>query len=190
MKKIPTPMDRRRFMKHIGILGLAGVMGMSIGEIFSPTESDLIDSASETEITHRRKIIWDKREHAEDGDTEFATTEIKSGGFPFVNRRACAYHLPDPETGEYKPISRRNENQFCRGPCVDVCPVDAIRLRETIEGRTMAGFPQKKDALGYTDLDRDWGDDREDRKLTGCIGCQKCFKMCGYDAIQWINPEG
>lgn len=189
MKKIPTPMDRRRFMKHIGILGIAGVMSMSIGEIFSPNESDLIDADADTEILNRRKIIWDSRADAEIGDIDVATTDLRSGGFPVVNRVACAYHLPNPETGEYEEITKDNEQdyQFCRGPCVDVCPVDSIRLRKTSEGRTMSGFPQKKESDGYSDLDRDWGDPRE---ITGCIGCQKCFKMCGYDAIQWINPEG
>ncbi len=187
MEKIPTPADRRRFLKHLGILGVAGVMGMSIGEIFSPTESDLIDAAANTEISKRRKLIWATKEDAEIGDPDNAITDLKSGGFPLVNRRACAYHLPNPETGEYEDITEDNEQdyQFCRGPCVDVCPVDAILLRKTPENRTMAGFPQKKDSDGYSDLDRDWGDPRE---ITGCIGCQKCFKMCGYDAIQWINP--
>jgi ferredoxin len=187
MKKIPTPMDRRRFMKHIGILGVAGVMGMSIGEIFSPTESDLIDAQADTEIESKRKMIWDSKEDAEEGDPDKAVTEAKSGGFPFVNRRACAYHLPNLETGEYEDITEDNQQeiQFCRGPCVDVCPVDAIRFRKTPENRKMPGFPQKKEANGYSDLDRDWGDPRE---ITGCIGCQKCFKMCGYDTIQWINP--
>jgi Fe-S-cluster-containing hydrogenase component 2 len=100
-----------------------------------------------------------------------------------VNRRACAYHLPNPETGEYEKITSDNEQdyQFCRGPCVEVCPVDAIRLRETTEGRTMSGFPQ----VSGSDTDKDWGDPDDG---TGCIGCQKCFKMCGYDAIQWVNP--
>ena len=144
MKKIPTPMDRRRFMKHLGILGIAGVMSMSLGEIFSPNESDLIDAAADTEITNRRKIIWKSRADAEIGDIDSATTDLKSGGFPVVNRVACAYHLPNLDTGEYEEITRKNENQFCKGPCVDVCPVDSIRLRKTSEGRTMAGFQQKK----------------------------------------------
>jgi Pyruvate/2-oxoacid:ferredoxin oxidoreductase delta subunit len=187
MKKIPTPNDRRKFIKHLGILGFAGVLSMSIGEIFSPSESALINSAADTEIVSRRKIIWNSREDAETGDTDNATTELKSGGFPVVNRRACAYHLPNPETGVYEKITSDNEQdyQFCRGPCVDVCPVDSILLRNTNENRTMSGFPQKKDSMGYTDMDRDWGDPRD---ITGCIGCQNCFKMCGYDAIQWVNP--
>jgi ferredoxin len=184
MVKMETPSDRRRFLKHLGILGAAGVMGMTLGEVFSPTESDLIDASANTEISNRRKIIWESKEAAEEGDTdEGTTTELKSGGFPIVNRRACAYHLPDLETGEYKEISRKNNNQFCRAPCVDVCPVDAILLRETDEGRTMPGFTKKKG-----DLNQDWGNDDETGK-TGCIGCTKCFKMCGYDAIQWVNPE-
>ena len=186
MKKIPTPMDRRRFVKHLGILGSVGVLGMTIGEFFSPTESALIDTDTETEISAKRKIIWQSREDAEDSDSENAVTELKSGGFPLVNRRVCAYHMPDFETGEYKKISTRNDNQFCRGPCVEVCPVDAILFRKTPENRTIPGFSQKKDSEGYSDLDRDWADPQD---ITGCIGCQKCFKMCGYDAIQWINTK-
>ncbi len=187
MKKIPTPMERRRFVKHLGILGVAGVMGMSIGEIFSPTESDLIDAQADIEIENKRKLIWNSKEDAEEGDPDKAVAKAKSGGFPFVNRRACAYHLPNLETGEYEDITEDNQQdiQFCRGPCVEVCPVDSIRLRRTPENRKMPGFPQKKDEDKYSDLDRDWGDPRE---ITGCIGCQKCFKMCGYDTIQWINP--
>lgn len=186
MVKIPTPMDRRRFLKHIGILGIAGIAGMTLGEILSPTESQLIDQYASNEIKDRRKLIWVTREDAETGDPDNAVTEIVSGGYPFVNERACAYHLSDEETGEFKEISRENNNQFCKGPCVDVCPVDAILLRERQNGKTMPGFPQKKAEDNYTDDDRDWG---EPRSLTGCIGCQRCFKMCGYDAIQWVNPE-
>ncbi len=186
MVKIPTPMDRRRFLKHVGILGVAGLASMTLGEIFSPTESQLVDQAAQTEIATRRKIIWDSREDAELGDTTRTIDDPKSGGIPLVNRRACAYHLPDPETGEYKEISRRNENQFCKAPCIDVCPVNAIRMRETNEGKKMPGFPQKSDARGYLDEDRDWGDPRD---LTDCIGCLRCFKMCGYDTIQWVNLE-
>ncbi len=187
MERIPTPLDRRRFMKHLGILGVVGVMGMTIGEIFSPTESELIDIDARNEITRRRKLIWTTKEEAEIGDPDNTITDVKSGGFPLVNRRACAYHLPNPETGVYEDITDRNQQdyQFCKGPCVDVCPVDAILLRTTPENRSMPGFPQKKDGEGYTDLDRDWGDPID---VTGCISCQKCFKMCGYDAIQWVNP--
>jgi Pyruvate/2-oxoacid:ferredoxin oxidoreductase delta subunit len=182
MAKIPTPMDRRRFMKHIGILGLAGVMGMSLGEIFSPKESELIEAASDVDIAQRRKMVWETKADAEAGVPYEDQIEPESGGFPYVNRRACAYHLPNPETGEYEPISRRNNNQFCRGPCVDVCPTDAIRLRKTSEGRTMSGFPQKNAG----DLENDYGNPQD---VTDCIGCQNCFKMCGYDAIQWVNSE-
>jgi len=134
MEKIPTPMDRRRFMKHIGILGVAGVLGMTIGEIFSPTESDLIDAAADTEIANRRKMIWASRQDAEEGDTDKTLTEAKSGGFPYINRRACAYHLPSLETGEYEDITDDNQQEihFCRGPCVDVCPVDAIRYDDSL----------------------------------------------------------
>jgi Na+-translocating ferredoxin:NAD+ oxidoreductase RNF subunit RnfB len=187
MEKIPTPMDRRRFLKHLGILGVAGVLGMGIGEIFSPTESDLIDAAADAEIAKRRKFIWASKEDADIGDPDNAVSDAKSGGFPFVNRRVCAYHLPNQATGEYEDITDDNQQEvhFCSAPCVDVCPVDAIRLRKTPENRTMPGFPQKKDSDRYSDLDRDWGDPR---KITGCIGCQKCFKMCGYDTIQWVNP--
>ncbi len=186
MAKIPTPMDRRRFMKHIGILGLAGVMGMSLGEIFSPTESDLIEAAATTEITSGRKMIWANKDDAKERDPDKAITELKSGGFPRVYEAACAYHLPNDD-GEYENITSDNEQdiQFCRGPCVEVCPVDSIKLRKRTNNRTMSGFPQKKSSDGYTDSDRDFGDPRE---VTGCIGCQNCFKMCGYDAIEWINP--
>lgn len=187
MDKITTPGDRRRFMKHLGIIGVAGVLSMTVGEVFSPTESELIDTDANNEIAKRRKLIWVTKQDAEDGDTEIAITDAKSGGFPFVNRRACAYHLPNPENGEYEDLNDRNQKdyQFCKGPCVDVCPVDAILLRKTPENRTMPGFPKKKESDNYTDMDRDWADPI---KISGCISCQKCFKMCGYDAIQWINP--
>jgi Pyruvate/2-oxoacid:ferredoxin oxidoreductase delta subunit len=190
MTKIPTPMDRRRFMKHVGILGLAGVMGMSIGEIFSPSESDLVDAAADAEISKRRKMIWDTKAEAlariPPGPSE-EVPELKSGGFPRVYEGACAYHLPNPRTGEYEDITEDNEQdyQFCKGPCVDVCPVDSIRLRKRVNNRTMSGFPQKNKDTD-TDEDRDFGDPRE---ITGCIGCQKCFKICGYDAIEWVNSE-
>lgn len=186
MKKIPTPMDRRRFMKHLGILGVAGVMGMGIGEIFSPTESELIEAAADAEIENKRKLIWASRADAEEGDPEKALTDAESGGFPYFNRRACAYHLPNPETGEYEDITDGNQQDihFCRGPCVEVCPVDAIKIRTSTvdENRRLPGFTKKSKE---NDLERDWGNPQSE---SGCIGCQNCFKMCGYDAIQWINP--
>jgi Pyruvate/2-oxoacid:ferredoxin oxidoreductase delta subunit len=186
MAKIPTPMDRRRFMKHIGILGLAGVMGMSIGEIFSPTESDLIEAAASEEVARGRKMIWNTKQEAIDRIPLAEMPKLKSGGFPRVYEAACAYHLPNEEN-EYEDITSDNEQdyQFCRGPCVEVCPVDSIHLRKRANNKTMSGFPQKK-APTYTDNDRDFGDERE---ITGCIGCTNCFKMCGYNAIEWVNEE-
>ena len=68
-------------MKHLGILGFAGVLSMTIGEIFSPTESDLIDAAANTEISSRRKMIWATREDAEMADPDNAIIDLKSGGF-------------------------------------------------------------------------------------------------------------
>lgn len=193
MEKMPTPMDRRRFMKHLGILGFAGVLGMGIGEIFSPTESDLIEAAANTEIANRRKLIWASRQDAEDADPDNTLTEAKSGGFPFINRRACAYHLPNLEPGEngevvYEDITDDNQQEihFCRGPCVDVCPVDVIKIRtssdEVDKNRRLPGFIKKS---AENDLERDWGNPNSE---SGCIGCKNCFKMCGYDAIQWVNP--
>jgi ferredoxin len=186
MVRMPTPADRRRFLKHLGILGVAGVMGMGIGEIFSPTESELIDAAADTEIANRRKLIWESKQDAEEGDPDKAVSEPKSGGFPYINRRACAYHLPNLETGEYEDITDDNQQEihFCRGPCVDVCPVDAIKIRTSSVdvNRRLPGFTRKSEE---DDLERDWGNPQNE---TGCIGCQKCFKMCGYDAIQWVNP--
>ncbi len=186
MAKIPTPMDRRRFMKHIGILGLAGVMGMSLGEIFSPTESDLIEAAASEEITENRKYIWIDKDGAKLRDLAKRETAAIPGGFPYVYEAACAYHLPNDE-GVYEDITSDNEQefQFCRGPCVEVCPVDSIRLRKRVNNRTMSGFPQKNKDTD-TDNDRDFGDDRP---VTGCIGCQNCFKMCGYNAIEWVNSK-
>ena len=188
MVKMPTPMDRRRFLKHLGILGAAGVIGMGIGEIFSPTESDLIDAAADTEITERRKIIWKSINDVGDMD-EGTTTDLKSGGFPIVNRAACAHHTEidsyEDEEGNKVWAKFSSDNNYCKAPCVDVCPVDAIKIRtSTVDiNRRLPGFTRKPES---EDLDRDWGDPNE---ITGCIGCTKCFKMCGYDAIQWVNPE-
>jgi NAD-dependent dihydropyrimidine dehydrogenase PreA subunit len=186
MVQMQTPIDRRRFMKHLGILGFAGVLGMSIGEIFSPTESDLIEAAADAEIANKRKLIWASRQDAEEGDLDKTLTQAKSGGFPYFNRRVCAYHLPDPETGEYEDITDDNQQEihFCRGPCVEVCPVDAIKIRtSTVDvNRRLPGLIKKS---AENDLERDWGYPQTE---SGCIGCQNCFKMCGYDAIQWVNP--
>ncbi len=176
-------------MKHLSLLGVAGVLGMGITEILSPTESEIVDEYAENEIKERRKVIWNTKEDAEIGDLDNSVMEAKSGGTPYINRAACAHHtdIDAEEDGDGNKVwaDLSKDNSYCKGPCVDVCPVDAIKFRvsNVDMNRELPGFTRKS---ADNDLERDWGDPRE---ISGCIGCQKCFKICGYDAIQWINPE-
>jgi ferredoxin len=189
MTKVLSPQGRRRFIKHLSLLGLAGVFGMGASEILSPTESEIVDEYAENEIKHRRKTIWNSREDAEAGDPANQVEDVGTGGTPYINRAACAHHtdLDAEEDGDGNKIwgDLSKDNSYCKGPCVDVCPVDAIKFRKSTvdQNRELPGFTKKS---ASNDLERDWGDPRD---VSGCISCQKCFKICGYDAIQWVNTE-
>ena len=82
--------NRRKFLKHLAILGVGGVAGMSIAEFTSPTEADIVDEYVDKEISTGRKAIYHYID--EDLEPEEMTQEFVSGGFPIVNEVVCAYH--------------------------------------------------------------------------------------------------
>ena len=67
---------------------------------------------------------------------------------------------------------------------IDIQAKEIIRLKEAINELFAFHTGQDKKKV-ENDSERDWGNPQTE---SGCIGCQNCFKMCGYDAIQWVNP--
>lgn len=173
--------DKRKFLKHLGILGAGGFIGLLISRVTISRKINLRDEYSDVEIEKGRKKIWKFNpnytyDKTEDPRSEKAK-EFLSGGFPYFNEAVCAYHYDDNGDGIYE---KKEIGKYCSAPCIDVCPVHAIKLHSVgsnkiVEGeKVVPGFPQKK-------LRLENGDDTE------CIGCGYCFKICGYDTIEWIN---
>lgn len=223
--------DRRRFVKHLGMVGAAGVVGLGIAQFSTRPHADLIDELEETEQQRGFRRVWATKRDQENfavwaveddwyyedylreaerlgifrcdkcggiydvtagrearfdelsPDWECTRPECAgatkadfrpigiafiSGGQPFVNEPACAYHydsdLDGYETGE--------EGVYCSMPCRTICPVEAI------EKKTFGGLGGKKGPVVRFE--------KEDGK-EGCIGCGRCHKICGYNCIEWVN---
>lgn len=173
---------KRKFMQHLGILGVGGFIGFLVSKLTIAGKVNARDEYSGNEIEYNRKKIWKLNSNynydkTEDPRSTEAETEFISGGFPYFHEQVCAYHYDDDGKGNY---NKKNIGKYCSGPCIDVCPVDVIKLHSVsqkgiIDGeKIVPGFPQKN-------LRLENGDD------TKCIGCGLCFKTCGYNTIQWIN---
>lgn len=174
--------DKRKFLKHIGILGAGGFIGLLISKLTISDKINVRNEYSDVEIDAGRKKIWEYNSNyyfdkQEDPRSENVAKEFLSGGFPYFAEQVCAYHYDDNGDGVY---GEKEVGKYCSSPCVDVCPVNVIKLHsvskeEIIKGeKIVPGFPQKS-------FGKENGDE------TNCIGCGLCFRTCGYDAIQWIN---
>ncbi len=188
----PDP-NRRKFLKHLGLIGLGGVAGLGIAHFTSRNSKSFVDEYSKERVKTLKKRIFatkadfDNPENRTDYEgylDEYRQTsgeemDLKVGGVPYINEVVCAFDIPvtedDGSAGNLRGV-------HCTHPCIDVCPVDALSLRtwdmNDLDPDTNKKFPGfKKDG----DIDQNVGNN------TNCIGCAKCFKICGYDAIQWIN---
>ncbi len=97
---------------------------------------------------------------------------------------------------------------YCTAPCTEVCPVDIVKLHLQYSRRTKfesyregkAGYEpyDVKIVSGFPDQRYGKTPDHIPNKLNmawtpyssmpqPCIGCGKCFKICGYNAITWVN---
>lgn len=178
---VGTDEDKRKFLKHLGIIGVGGFIGFLVSKLTISGKIDVRDEYSDVEMEDFRKKIWKmnpnyKIDKTYDPRGEEAKTFL-SGGFPYFHEQVCAYHYDDNGDGKYE---EKEIKKYCSAPCIDVCPVNVIKLhsvsKKEIVGneKIVPGFPQKKNRL-------ECGDG------TDCIGCGLCFKTCGYNTIQWIN---
>jgi rubredoxin len=218
--------DRRKFLKHLGYVSAAGVVGLGVAQFASGKGDVLVDDLEEVEQERGFRKVWATKRDEESNygipyaqynrdalhlhvmactvcDYVYDVTEgrkarfdelpstwtcpactgatrddfedigiaMRSGGQPLVNAAACAYHYDEDGDGQYQAAEER---VFCTMPCELVCPVQAI----------------SKGALDGTPRDR-WEQDHP--KLgpvvdyEACIRCGKCHKICGYNAIEWVN---
>jgi NAD-dependent dihydropyrimidine dehydrogenase PreA subunit len=158
--------NKRKFLKHLGLLGFGALIGLGITHATSPSANEIINNYSNAEIKSGRKLIWEtKVERDDDLDRNTPIREVREGGLPFVNESVCAYHIDDNGDGNYE---KSEEVRYCTMPCKDICPVDAITKHENSDGTFLGKVVPKVN---------------EEK----CIGCTKCFRICGYNAIEWIN---
>jgi len=141
--------EKRRFFKHLALIGAAGALGLTLARLVSVDKTDALEEYSDAEISRGAKNIWEGPEAAGERATEFS-----SGGYPYINEVACAYDI-DNQPGV-----------FCSSPCSRICPVGAITLQDNGAGKIVPAY-----------------------HLNDCIGCGKCFRICGYNAIDWVNTR-
>ena len=158
---------RRKFLKHLGLLGFGALIGLGITQATSPSEAKLIEDYSNAELKSGRKLVWKDEAEARTLLDPPKRYEVSTGGKPNVRINVCAYHIDDNGDGEYEP---GEEGNYCSMPCRAICPVDAISIIELTDEQN--SFKGKK----VPEVDTDT-----------CIGCTKCFRICGYNAIQWFN---
>ena len=160
---------RRKFLKHLGLLGFGALIGLGITHLTSPSETDIINRWSNKEIKSGNKRIWENKKELQD-QLEPASHDIKVGGLPVILANVCAYHIDDNGDGEYEDAE---ESKYCKMPCRAVCPIK-INGKKAIEPHRMSDGTYK-------------GKIMPEVSEVKCIGCTKCFRICGYNAIEWIN---
>lgn len=156
--------NKRKFLKHLGLLGFGSLIGLGIAQATSPSETQILNDWSSSEIKSGRKRIWHDNDEREN-NLEPESHRLREGGVPVVMANVCAYHVDEDGDGIYE---KSEQTKYCTMPCKDICPVDAISKVELTDG-TYDGK-----ILPEVDVDK-------------CIGCTKCFRICGYNAIEWLN---
>ena len=188
---MPVDKEKRRTMKHLGLIGLGGLAGLAITHFSSRNSSDFVEEYADSRIKAMKKRIWATADDMDDPanrldydaylsqyrDTHGKNIELKVGGIPYINEVVCAYDVLEDGVSKV--------GKHCQHPCMDVCPTNALSIRSWDRGdndpatnKKFPGFKKK----GKTDQNIGMN--------SKCIGCGKCFKICGYDAIQWVNDGG
>jgi ferredoxin len=160
--------NKRKFLRHLGLLGIGALLGLGIAQATSPTETQIINDLSNTEIKRGKKIVWNNRFQRNDFLYPPDQYDVRVGGLPIIKENACAYHIDENGDGKYE---KSEELKYCTMPCQAVCPVDAITKHENAD-------PEEPLLNGKVVPLVD---------STKCIGCTKCFRICGYYAIDWSN---
>ena len=165
MAQTPAELNKRKFLKHLGILGVGAIIGLGLGAFSYVPDIKIINEYSAVEIASGRKIIWASREEYENSTIPTGRT-FKEGGTPKVNIAACTYHVSENMVDDSKGLVYPDslKSKYCTMPCKDVCPVDAISVYEAAGEKSIPVIDEDK-----------------------CTHCGKCFRICGYNAMQWIN---
>jgi ferredoxin len=156
---------KRKFLKHLGLLGFGALIGLGITQATTPSETDLLNRWSNKEISMGNKIIWQDKLELNNNLEPVEVHGLREGGLPIVKENVCAYHIDDNGDGVYEDSE---EVKYCTMPCKGICPVNAISKHENTDGTFQGKI------VPMVDNDQ-------------CIGCAKCFRVCGYNAIDWIN---
>ena len=175
---------KRKFLKHLGILAIGGALGMALTKISARSTDKVIEDYSEKLIKDREKFIWNRQSDFNPNNmldyskylidvNSGQTLPVKKSGSPFVNEVACAYDTTDWE-------GKKHIGVYCTAPCKQICPVDAIRLKDNPDDKFFDG---EKTVPTFTGKDKDITQGFDSK----CIGCGKCFRICGYNAIHWVN---
>lgn len=157
--------QKRKFLKHLGLLGFGALIALGITHATSPTEDKIILNQSNSEVKSGRKVVWDDKKEFYASEVPKGAHKVREGGEPKIVFAACAHHIDDDGNGIYE---KSETNKYCLMPCKDICPVDAISKHEMSDGTYDGKIVPEVD-------------------VEKCIGCTKCFQICGYNAIQWIN---
>lgn len=191
--------NRRKFLKHLTLIGIGGALGISLSALTAPPKTNIRDEYAEDEMEKDRKLVFTLDPSYHDyvlGNTSISPsgdprgekdTEFRSGGWPYINEAACAYHYDDDGDGIYE---EKEKGKYCTSPCIRICPVNALKRHSVGESgivkntKVVPGFPYKKGKKKKNPL-LNFGLDSK------CIHCGLCYKICGYDAIMWVNtlPE-
>ena len=179
---MPVDEKKRKFLKHLGIIAVGVGLGMGLTKLTAKSTDSIVESYSDKEIEENRKFIWENMADFEDPrnweDYQAylvrvnggRTLPVKKTGAPVVNEVACAYHLEDA-SGEF------HESVYCTAPCKRICPVSVIETKDDEDTPKIKKVPTFK------------GKKHDVTNASGskCIGCGKCFRICGYNAIHWVN---
>jgi NAD-dependent dihydropyrimidine dehydrogenase PreA subunit len=156
---------KRKFLKHLGLLGFGALIGLGITQATSSSETDILNRWSNNEIAMGNKVVWEDHDELNNNVAPVEDHELREGGLPVVKENVCAYHIDDNGDGEYEDSETV---KYCTMPCKSICPVDAISEHENTDGTF------KGKIVPQVDIEQ-------------CIGCTRCFRICGYNAIDWIN---
>ena len=179
---MPVDEKKRKFLKHLGIIAIGTAIGMGLTKLTAKSTDTIINTYSDKQIKDNKKWIWETKADFDDPRNwedyqaylsrvnQGKTLEVKKTGAPIVNEVVCAYHLED-ESGQL------HENVYCTAPCKRICPVNVIKIKDDED------TPKEKKVPTFK------GKNRDITNASGskCIGCGKCFRICGYNAIHWIN---
>ena len=182
---------KRKFLKHLGVIAVGGALGMGLTKLTAKSTDTIVSTYSDKLIEENKKFVWNTKADFDDPrnweDYQAYLTKVNGGktldikktGAPIVNEVACAYDTVVTEEEDGKLKDKHYEGVYCTAPCKKVCPVKVIETKDNEDSPDIKKVPTFK------------GKDFDVTNANGseCIGCSKCFRICGYNAIHWINER-